>query len=148
MVSKDLGVKRVTLDKWISAERISNPDRIPEYRPAALQNAKVGDVRIVLRMLDEGLPLKQISRETGVDRQTMRRWRDDPRYREATLEYDADFPYDHNDILDRAVVAHHLCTLTPDPMERLDLLMAAVGSDDNLDEFDIPFRKHRNRSLA
>lgn len=138
LVCKDLGVKKVTLEKWISQEKRTNPGKIPDFVMPALQNAKVGDVRIVLRMLDEGAALNAVHRETGVDRQTIRRWRDNPKYREATLEFDPSFPYDHTDLFDRNVVAQHLASQTTDVGERLDLLMAAVGFGDDVDDFSVP----------
>lgn len=147
LICKDLGVKRVTLDKWLKAERVANPGRIPRFPMPPLKNNKVGDVRILLRMLDgellkddtrsPGMSLRAVHQETGVDRQTIRRWRDDPKYREATLEYDPSFPYSIDDLLDRATVAQHLASQTTDVGERLDLLMAAVGFGER-DDFSVP----------
>lgn len=137
LVSKDLGVKTVTLDKWIASDRKAYPGRIPSVAHPALHNSTVGDVRSVLRRLDEGEAVHAIHKETGLTRQTIRRWRDDPKYREATLEFDPSFPYDHTDLYDRAVVAQHLCRQTTDPGERLDLLMAAVSTIE-IDEFSVP----------
>jgi hypothetical protein len=97
-------------------------------------------------MMDEGTPLKQISRDTGHHRSTIRRWRDDPSYREATYEYDPEFTYDQDDLMDRAVVAHHLCTETPDRGERAALLMAVIGrGDEDLDDHSAPYRGQTRR---
>lgn len=78
-------------------------------------------------MLDQGVSVSYAAREMKVLRESVRRWRDDPTYREATYEYNPDFNYDINDLTDRAVVAHALCRAEPNPDERLDLMLAVVG---------------------
>lgn len=77
--------------------------------------------------MDQGESLGSIERDTKILRETCRRWRDDPTYREATYEYNPEFNYDANDIIDRSVVAHELCCHEPNPDERLELMLAIVG---------------------
>lgn len=146
LIREQLGIAKSTLRTWISKHRKGEQFWIPKAHLDRTP-ARVGDVRKVLSMVDGELldddsrgpttPIKQIERDTGRTVQTIRRWRDEPQYREATFEYDEAFEYDYDDLLDRAVVAQHLCSLTPDIGERLDLLMAVVGTPD-VDEFSIP----------
>lgn len=142
-----LDLKKSTLATWVRKHRGNDPFWVPTPRERTQPPArcKVGDVRTVLRMVDEGMTHTQIRQETGHDRQTLRRWRDDPRYREATMEYDPAFRYDYSDLMDRATVAQHLCTETPHVGERFDLLMAAVGAPSEHDEFSIPYGKQSRR---
>jgi hypothetical protein len=118
------------LKTWIRKQRRGDPfwepsDRQIQDRPKRAY--KVGDIRKVCDLLDEGVSIRQIERDTGYTRQTIKRWRDEPVYREATYEYNYRFTYSENDLLDRAVVAHSLCTQTESPVDRLDLLCAVVG---------------------
>jgi hypothetical protein len=78
-------------------------------------------------MLDQGVTVSHAAREMKLRREAIRRWRDDPRYREATYEFDPDFNYDYDDLTDRSVVAHALCRVEPNPDERLDMMLAIVG---------------------
>lgn len=92
----------------------------------------MGEVRRILEMIDSGTSLREVERASGHSRCTLRAWRDDPRYRDATFEFNPAFTYDHTDLLDRATVAQHLCSETPLVEERLDLLSAVIG-----DTYDI-----------
>lgn len=138
------GLNKNTLAGWVRQERKKDPLWVSTTRLQNTRGHKVGHVRQALRMLDEGVPLKRVERVTGHTCKTLRRWRDEPRYREATLEYDPLFTYDHTDLMDRAVVAHRLCAETRNVGERLDLLMAVIGSPE-LDQFSIPSRKNTRR---
>lgn len=64
---------------------------------------------------------------TGFDTRTLIRWRDKPQYREATFEFNPVMSYNHEDLMDRAVVAQHLCSETSCRDERLELVFAVVG---------------------
>lgn len=151
VVTEELGVKKSTLKTWLYKERNSDPFWEPsvkhpmERQAPVLSGRTVADVREVLGMLDSGLTYYGVHAKTGYDLYDIRRWYRDPRYREATLEYDDAFVYDHEDLLDRAVVAQHLCSLAPHVDERLDLLMAAVGFGDSTDDFSIPSRNETRR---
>jgi hypothetical protein len=149
LVEKTLNIKKGTLHNWIRKERWSNPESVPAPQPQnVLRLGKVKTVRSVLSMVDDGTSLHEITRRTGIDRQTVRRWRDDPRYREATYEYDELFPYDEDDLVDRSIVAQHLCTQTPDPWERLALLMAVVGLDPPvMDDNSVGFKPRYNSRI-
>lgn len=86
----------------------------------------MGDIRRTLEILDAGGSLRGTAKITGHDRTTVRHWRDDPRFREATLEFDPSMSYDDTDLIDRAVVAHSLCHESS-VAERFALLAAVVG---------------------
>lgn len=84
-------------------------------------------------MLDAGIPLKQVARETGVYRNTIRKWLNEPKRYEATMEYDPTYTYDINDLMDRATVAQYLCSQVraegrylDGKAERLEILFAAI----------------------
>jgi len=87
----------------------------------------VSTIRRVLRILDAGGTLSYAAWEQKLPRTTIRRWRNRPEYREATFEYNPDFVYDPDDLIDRSIVAHALCVAEPNPDERLDMMLAIVG---------------------
>lgn len=121
VVCEELGLKKGTLWSWIDRDKKNQPIRELDSR-----KCRVKDVRRVCDLLDEGYSLKAVGRITGRDRCTLRKWRDDPRFREATLEFDPCMTYDDTDLLDRATVAHHLCHESS-TSERWALLAAVVG---------------------
>ncbi len=121
-IQQELGVGRTTLWRW------STEEKTPQTRGVL----KVSQIRAFRDRLAEGVPLKQLSRETGYGRRILRRCRDDERFAEATFEYDPVFEYDETDLLDRAVVAHHLCREAT-PGERLDLLFAVIADQDPIE---------------
>lgn len=146
IVSEQLGIVEQTLNRWHREQKKTQPGYEPQ--PVCHPNAcRVGEVRRILSMLDEGMSVKRIERETTHTRQTIRRWRDDPRFRDATFEYDPNFNYDHTDLEDRAVVAHHLCTQTTDVGERLDLVMAVAGVGVETDKFSVPRKTSTRRKV-
>ena len=59
--------------------------------------------------------------------ETVRAWLTDPKYREATFEYDPEMTYDYYDLTDRSIVTQHLCSQTLSVDERLELVAALVA---------------------
>lgn len=134
-------IHRSTLAAWVRQRRLSDPDWMPipgKLARPSMTGCKVAQVRRVLQLLDKGKSPSQIERMTPHSRQTIRDWRDYEQFREATLEYDSSMVYSADDLMDRAVVAQHLCSQTRDVGERMDLLMAIVGFDSGYE----PLVKH------
>lgn len=142
-ICAELGVTIGTLTTWVKRADL------PRKRRTYL----VSHIRELLADLDAGTPIKVLSKQTGVNRATIRRWRDDPRFRNATFEYDEDFDYDDDDLADRSVVAHHLCTLTLDLTERLEMVLASAGinlelQDDNSNDHRPRYNPRANKRKA
>lgn len=113
------GIARSSLANWISQ---SNPDN---RRADAVTVAKI---RAVLEMHDTGeVHISDVIRLSGYSEQAVLDWVSDPKYREATFEFDPDMTYDYYDLTDRSIVTHHLCTQTLSVDERIDLLAALVA---------------------
>lgn len=128
-IIEHLGVAKSTLKTWIRKHRNDDPFWIPtrkQLEQPPLRGCKVADVRNVLERLDAGQSSSQIQRETGHARCSIRSWRLNPQFREATLEFDPSMSYDDTDLIDRAVVAHSLCHESS-VAERFALLAAVVG---------------------
>lgn len=138
--SAAFGIKRNTLDKWIQATR-RPVEEIPVIHDA--KDCTVAEIRHVCALLDENLSPHEIAEATGYSRQMIRRCRRNPFFREATLEFDPRFLYSHTDLLDRAVVAQHLCADST-VGERLDLLFAVVGDKSII---EAPERRGYGRSI-
>lgn len=132
------GIKRQTLEFWLRKERDGQ-----EFSDHPAWRCKVGDVRKACALLDEGFSVQEVSHQTGHTAQTIRRWKNDPKFREATFEYDAAMRYDETDLLDRATVAQYLC-IEASPSERLNLLFAVVGDQEII---DAPEKRGYGRSL-
>jgi DNA invertase Pin-like site-specific DNA recombinase len=147
LIAKDLGLYKGIVEKWIElARKEQGSDQIPyAVPPPLIGGKKVSDVRDVLEMIDEGTPLSHAARGHKITRGTAYRWILEPKYRDATFEYDPTFPYDYEDITDRAVVAQHLCTQTTDIGERLDLLFAVLGTEQETDNGNPPSRNQTRR---
>jgi uncharacterized protein YueI len=125
-ICEELGIKPGTLSAWVKREK----------RPKSQRKYLVSHYREVLEDLDSGMTVNEVQRQTRLNKETIRRWRDDPRYREATFEYNDEFDYDAEDATDRSVVAQYLCNTTLDLVERLEYMFASAGvttevQDDN-----------------
>lgn len=123
-IRKRLGVSTSLLACWLRRGEGARIDRA-EHR--------VGDVRKALDMMEgrpedgvRPIPLRETTAKTRITRQTLRRWRDEPRFRNATYEYDPAFEYDPNDLLDRATIAADLCKTSDSVGERFDIMLAAI----------------------
>ena len=112
-------IARSSLANWISQ---SNPDN---RRADSVTAAKI---RSVLEMHDTGeVHIADVIRLSGYSEQVVLDWISDPRYREATFEYDPEMTYDYYDLTDRSIVTHHLCTQTDCVSDRIDFLAALVA---------------------
>jgi hypothetical protein len=125
------GVSYAKLDQWIKAHVRGTESFSPvvtKRRPGrGITRCYVSAIRRSLAILDIGGSVSYAAWELGVPRTTIRRWRDDPAYREATFEHNPDFNYNPDDLTDRSIVAHALCRVEPNPDERLDMVLAIVG---------------------
>lgn len=131
-----LGLHRSTLFTWVSKKEQGEDFWEPaETKPPG--KATVSDVRRCCDLLDYGFRLTEVQRMTGFDTRTLIRWRDKPQYREATFEFNPVMSYNHEDLMDRAVVAQHLCHDCGRD-ERLELLFAVVGIGIEREPFSRP----------
>lgn len=112
------GIARSSLANWISQSRPG---------PPRAQGPTVAEVRSTLAMMDSGIPVEDVIDSSRRRPETVRAWIEDPRFREATFEFDPEMTYDYYDLTDRSIVTHHLCTQTLSKDERLDLLAALVA---------------------
>lgn len=133
-IAKDTGIPVGTISSWVARNPSMHKRR---YRGLTYVSA----IREVLDMLDAGATVTATARKTGHKSDTVKRWRDIAAYREATYEYDPNFDYNPDDLLDRATVAAHLCQREWDPAERQELLFRALDSfDPELQLEPIPLR--------
>lgn len=114
------GIARSSLANWISQ---SNPYAVSKRA----KEPTVAEVRSALAMMDGGIPMEDVIDGSRRRPETVRAWLTDPKYREATFEYDPDMTYDYYDLTDRSIVTHHLCTQTDSVSDRIDFLAALVA---------------------
>lgn len=117
---KTYGIARSSLANWMSQ---SNPYAVSQR----VKEPTVAEVRSGLAMLDGGIPMEDVIDSSRRKPETVRAWLTDPKYREATFEFDPEMTYDYYDITDRSIVTHHLCTQTLSKDERLEFLAALVA---------------------
>lgn len=114
------GIATSSLANWCSQ---SNP-----YSPGRRsKEPTMAEVRSSLAMMDGGIPMEDVIDSSRRKPETVRAWLTDPKYREATWEYDPEMTYDYYDLTDRSIVTHHLCTQTLSKDERLEFLAALVA---------------------
>lgn len=114
------GIARSSLANWMSQSNIHSVGR-------RMKDPTMAEVRSALAMMDEGIPMEDVIDSSRRRPETVRAWLTEPRFREATFEYDPEMTYDYYDLTDRSIVTHHLCTQTLSKEERLDFLAALVA---------------------
>lgn len=150
-IADDFGLKRTTVSSiWAREKDMVNSGTRTKL---PIKDYSVANIRKVLDLLDGGTGPTEVSRISGISRQTIKKWRDTPKYREATYEYDETFTYDAEDVTDCGVVAHHLCTMITDVGERLEMMLAGAGvktavQDDNSSDFKPVYHSKVNRKRA
>lgn len=150
-IAEDFGLKRTSVSSiWAQEKRRLE---LGARTVLPIKDNTVANIRKVLQMLDDGTGPVEVARVCGLSRQTIRRWRDMPKYREATYEYNDDFHYDADDPTDCSVVAHHLCTMISDVSERMEMMLAGAGisvfvQDDNSTDFKPVHNSRANRKRA
>jgi transposase-like protein len=110
------GIATSTLANWVSQ---AAPGHIRGGEPT------VAEIRGILAQHDAGET--DITRLSSRRAETIQNWIEDPKFREATFEYDPSMTYDYYDLIDRSIVAHHLCTETDCVSDRIDILEALTA---------------------
>lgn len=117
-ICEEYEIPRSTLSNWISQADPSHPRANP---------ITAREIRTALEMYDGEVHIADVIRLSGRSEKIVLQWIEDPKYREATFEYDPDVDYDYHDLIDRSVVTHYLCTQTPFREDRLELVAALTN---------------------